>query len=189
MVTASEKSELELLKQENLRLRKLLDEASVDTLTGLAGRRQFEHRIAEEFSNHHHHPERHFSIFIVDLDHLKKVNDNHGHPAGDRMIVEFGQLFKKLMREYDMVARIGGDEFGAILPGENKEGAEMVKQRLLQKFEEFKDSMLYFSGVSIGVASTSEGLGTFDEMYTEADKKMYAHKNATRGFLLVRKTA
>ena len=171
-------------------LKELLREASMDSLTGLPGRQQFENRVNEELSQHHHHPEHHVSIFVVDLDHLKQVNDTHGHPAGDRMIVEFTQLFKTLMREYDIVARMTrGDEFAALLPGENHEGAKMVRQRLLQKFEELKDSMLFFSGASIGVASTSEGLETFEELYAKADQDMYLHKEASRELLLVKKTA
>lgn len=175
--------------RQNEELRELLREASVDFLTGLPGRRQFEHRVKEELSQHHHHPEHHFSIFIVDLNNLKQVNDKDGHGAGDRMIKEFGQLFKNLMREYDMVARIGGDEFMALLPAENKEGSEVVKQRLLQKFDEFKNSMMYFSGASVGVASTSEGLKNFEDLYVVADQDMYKHKKATRESLLVKKTA
>ncbi|MEK7538380.1 MAG: GGDEF domain-containing protein [Patescibacteria group bacterium] len=188
-MSKSLETQLAIALRQNEELRELLREASVDFLTGLPMRRQFEHRVKEELSQHHHHPEHHFSIFVIDLNDLKKVNDTHGHSEGDRMIIEFGELFKKLMREYDMVARIGGDEFTAILPGESKEGAELVKQRLLQKFDEFRDSMVYFSGASIGVASTSEGLLSYETLFEQADQNMYTHKKATRELLLVKKTA
>lgn len=188
-MSKSLEEQLEVALRQNEELRELLREASVDFLTGLPGRRQFEHRVKEELSQHHHHPEHHFSIFVVDLNNLKKINDTYGHSGGDRMIMEFVELFKKLMREYDMVARIGGDEFTAILPGESKEGAEVVKQRLLRKFNEFKDSMMYFSGASIGVASTSQGLPSFKALFEQADQDMYIHKKATRELLLVKKIA
>ena len=188
MATKSLEEQLETALRQNAELRELLKEASMDFLTGLPERRQFEHRVNEEFSHiKRHHAAHHFAIFVMDLNHLKAVNDTHGHIAGDHMITEFGKLLKSLMRDYDMVARCGGDEFMAFLPEENKKSALLAKERLLAKFEEHRSSMMYFSGVAIGVASTSDGLGTFEELYNEADKDMYLHKEASREVLLLKR--
>lgn len=177
--------EINALIQENAKLKRLLEEASTDFLTGLPGRRQFERRVEEELSHiRRYHTTHHFAVFVMDLDNLKKVNDTHGHSAGDKMIAEFGVFLKRLVRDYDMVARLGGDEFMVFLPQETKESAIATRERILAELETHRSSLLYFSGVSIGVASTSDGLTTFKELYDEADKDMYSHKKTSRGVLL-----
>lgn len=181
-------TDLTVALEEIERLKILLAKASIDDLTGLPRRGQFENRVAEQLSHHHHHPEYHFSIFVVDLDGLKPVNDVKGHHTGDKLLTEFAQLFKKLMREYDIVARFGGDEFVALLPGETVEGAERVRERLLKEFEEAKNTIAHFSGASIGVASTSQNFKDFEALYKEGDKDMYIQKGDKRRGLL-KKTA
>lgn len=169
------KEELEIALARIRELEKLLEEASLDSLTGLPRRGQFKHRVEEEFSMSGRFG-IHFSILVADLNELKKVNDQYGHPAGDMMIASFARVFKNLMREYDIVARIGGDEFMALLPGQDLHGALAVKKKLVSGFENNKKLIPYFSGVAIGVASTEENILTFEMLYQAADARLYVHK-------------
>src|SRR5262249_31996992 len=97
-------------------------EANSDGLTGLVNKRHLKTRLGEEIhkSEVKHAP---VSIFIFDLDHFKKLNDTHGHLAGDRVLKETAQVIRKTIREGDIASRWGGEEFLIVLPNTPKEGA------------------------------------------------------------------
>ncbi|MFN7196635.1 MAG: diguanylate cyclase, partial [Hylemonella sp.] len=91
--------------------------ASTDELTGLANRRQFMQRLEEELERLRRQTTRAACVLMLDLDHFKRVNDQHGHDAGDRLLQHFAQLLRQELRSVDTPARMGGEEFAVILPG------------------------------------------------------------------------
>jgi diguanylate cyclase (GGDEF)-like protein len=109
---------------------KQLEEQSItDALTGLRNRRFFDERLAEEFRRAQRYADP-VSLMMIDLDHFKKVNDLHGHPAGDLVLREAAALIRGSIRELDICARYGGEEFAVILPKTHMSGALTVAERV-----------------------------------------------------------
>ena len=103
--------------------------ATYDSLTGLLNRRAF----MEQTTNLFYISKRHdqiFSIIMVDIDSFKKINDQYGHNAGDKVLISFGNLLASLTRESDVVGRIGGDEFFIFLPNTSEDQASKLSERL-----------------------------------------------------------
>src|SRR6187401_5426 len=119
--------ELSRLRQE---LQHAADEARTDPLTGIGNRKSFDERLQRlsAIIQRHGTP---FSIVLIDVDHLKAVNDREGHAAGDELLQKLATLLRNSVRESDFVARIGGDEFALLLPQTPPEGAEAVVSRIL----------------------------------------------------------
>ncbi|MFH0823288.1 MAG: diguanylate cyclase [Pseudomonadota bacterium] len=124
------------------------------------------------------------SVIIMDVDHFKRVNDNHGHLAGDGVLRGVAQRIASEMRPYDSVGRYGGEEFIVVLPGCDREGAKQVGERLRRSFSdrpittpegEFGITM------SLGVTTVDGGAGPdVDEVIRQADTALYRAKNAGR---------
>ena len=93
--------------------------ATHDTLTGLVNHRGFHERLREEIARSRRHGTP-LSLAILDLDHFKDVNDTYGHPVGDRVLAEVGRRLGSLTRLGEHIARIGGEEFAWILPGDRR---------------------------------------------------------------------
>lgn len=170
-----------LLKEnEGLREKvKYLEKLTLDELTGLLQLRVFKNFVKEEIRRCKRSGNK-FSIFVIDLNCLKSVNDTHGHPAGDKMLSSFARLLKKSIRSCDIVARTGGDEFMVFLPDHNEDSALLAKSRLLEKIEDGKNFLHFFSGAAIGVATFVGQRQTFDDLYAIADEAMYEHKKAMK---------
>jgi len=111
----------------------LADTAQVDSLTGLKNRRHFDQRLADELAATRRFG-RTVSLLLLDLDRFKRCNDTFGHPFGDRVLQDFGELLKKSTREMDAACRFGGDEFGVILPETSLEMAAAVADRIRDSF-------------------------------------------------------
>ena len=106
-----------------------------DGLTGLFNRRHFEERLREEFSRSQRYGAP-VSLIMLDLDHFKNVNDEHGHPFGDRVLRETAELISTSIREHDICARYGGEEFAIVLPNTNVQGAAAVAERFVSRMRE-----------------------------------------------------
>ncbi len=162
--------------QENQRL------AVSDGLTGLYNVRYLHRRLDESYENHRRYG-RTFSVVMVDLDHFKQINDNHGHGAGDGVIQQVARLLLEQVRTGDVVARYGGDEFALLLPETAAEGAIVLAERLRQAVRQTRfaegSTRLRLSS-SIGVAEVSERCGDGMAVLAEADAGLYAAKAAGR---------
>jgi diguanylate cyclase (GGDEF)-like protein/PAS domain S-box-containing protein len=157
------------------RLRHMADH---DPLTGLCNRRRFE----EELERHIAHGRRYGmsgALLLLDLDDFKQVNDGFGHRAGDRVLTTVGEVLRHRLRESDVVARFGGDEFAVLMPvggiGEASELADLLADAICRDVPS-PAGPLY---ASVGIALLDEST-TSDEILSEADDAMYADKRAAR---------
>lgn len=163
-----------------------------DPLTGLANRRLMHIELDRNLAVAKR-LNRPFSVLMLDLDFFKNYNDSHGHTAGDRLLVEISQLLTREMREMDLVARFGGEEFLMILPETGTSEATDIAERIRRRVME---TDFYYSGdeppeqvtVSLGVASFIDSITSERELITMADKAMYEAKNRGRNRVEVWKT-
>lgn len=173
----------ELLRAENESLRQELEElrafralAYRDPLTGLWNRRYFDERLAEEISRARRKLEYTFSLVLVDVNDLKLVNDQEGHAAGDELLVWVARFLQKATRAHDLVCRLGGDEFGLILPDCTAFQAHAVQTRLREALEEENGFRARKVGMSLG-SSTCPDAGLLPYALLRAsDAAMYADK-------------
>lgn len=160
----------------------IYEQSIQDDLTGLYNRRKFDSEIAIELhrSKRYQHS---FVILILDLNQFKPINDNFGHQAGDLLLKAFAKMLSLQVREQDLVARIGGDEFAIILPETRLDSAEIAVARIQQaltKLEVSYDDNNLSVGVSIGSACYPEDGDDAAKLLAVADKKMYKNKAASR---------
>ncbi len=159
-------------------------QASHDALTGLCNRAAFEerlHRLAN-FPQTQTGPEVH-TLLYIDLDQFKVVNDVAGHIAGDEVLKQISGLMQHQVRESDMLARIGGDEFGVILTHCDIAHAQRVADGIHRALEAFKfpwDERQFRFGASIGALEFSPGEISLIDLLRAADLACYAAKNAGR---------
>ncbi len=109
--------------------------ATTDPLTGLSNYRHF-HELLRYEVQRARRMEYAVGLLIMDLDHFKQVNDRHGHPAGDQALRQIADLLRKRLRRTDIIGRIGGEEFAAILPGDGPEEVAIVAEKLRKAVEE-----------------------------------------------------
>jgi diguanylate cyclase (GGDEF)-like protein len=146
------------------------DLAYTDTLSGLPIRRAFEDRAARlrDFSD-----AKPLAVLMMDLDGFKSVNDSEGHEAGDRILVLIARTIAGRLREGDFVARIGGDEFAALLPLTDLNEAEALAERLRARVQDAGSNASVTS--SIGVAMLE---GNVRRALLRADVALYDAKNS-----------
>jgi diguanylate cyclase (GGDEF)-like protein len=168
------------LKGQRALLEKLVRE---DPLTGLSSRRFFAERLGEEWSRafRYHHP---LSLVIGDLDNFKHINDRYGHPVGDRVLASVGELLRDGLRQSDIAARCGGDEFVLLLPETEEDGARLIAERLRSKVREtnFSESVDPLRvTISFGVATARyPSPPSPQELQDWADQALYGAKNRGR---------
>ena len=171
--------------QEHLMLRAIELEkmASHDGLTELYNRRYFYERFQEGLARARASRQT-LALIVLDIDGLKKINDEYGHAVGDVMIANLAKVIEKHIRTSDVPARLGGDEFAILMPDTDKRGAFALAQRLWQELEEQPmyehDGMRLMLNVSIGVSGFPWGGEDVDEMMHWADSDMYANKVSRR---------
>ncbi|MBK5277087.1 MAG: sensor domain-containing diguanylate cyclase [Desulfuromonadales bacterium] len=154
-----------------------------DDLTGLYNSRHFGHLIEREFLRALRY-QTELSLVFLDLDHLKSINDAHGHLVGSRMLSELGRLIGRNIRDCDSAARYGGDEFVIILPQSGKQQAVSMATKLLDllRSTEFisDDNQLIQLTASFGVATYPQDAESSVELTRAADIAMYDAKMAGR---------
>jgi len=164
--------------------RQLYDSSMRDSLTDLHNRRVFDQRLREEhaFATRHQAP---LSIVLLDLDHFKEVNDTWGHQAGDQVLRHVAGLVKRCVRQEDLAARLGGEEFAFLMRTESHAGARAVAERMRRRIE---TTPTYFGGqeiavtVSAGVATAvpPRMIETPTALLAEADRALYRAKAGGR---------
>ena len=152
------------------RLRKA---ANTATLTDIANRRVAE-RVLHLFST----GQRRYAVIMVDIDHFKAINDQHGHDTGDRILQRIAEILKSRMRVQDRVARWGGEEFLVIVESVTRDESASIAESLRQMIEAGTDDVLKTT-ISIGVAHSALGQSA-DQILKRADEGLYAAKNSGR---------
>jgi diguanylate cyclase (GGDEF)-like protein len=160
--------------------------ASTDPLTGLFNRRAF-FEAANKLREREGRAQRPFSVLMFDLDRFKSINDRFGHAVGDDVIRRFTETASISMRAHDVIARFGGEEFAAVVPG-GTEVAELIGERVRSNFEiagaQFRDIRLGAT-VSVGAASASDASITIEELIERADAALYESKERGRNQVTV----
>jgi len=177
------------LSRLNDRLAQLNQELSVlsrtDALTGLANRRAFDQRLAEEVSRaeRHHVP---LALLVIDVDHFKAYNDLYGHPAGDACLRQVANVLRECAaRPSDLVARLGGEEFAVLLPHQGSADAMQVAEHCLRAVE---SAAIAHAGspvaphvtVSVGVVASSRPAQEGAALLAAADAALYRAKRQGR---------
>lgn len=156
----------------------LRQSVSCDHLTGLLNRRAFFEAAELELQRWSRMP-RPLSVVMIDADHFKRVNDNHGHAAGDVVLRHLAAGMQATFRAMDVVARLGGEEFVVLLSGTPVDGAELVARRLCAVIAAASidvDGTTIAYTVSAGVASMEAGIEGVDALIKRADAALYAAK-------------
>ena len=163
-----------------------LEEISLqDSLTGIANRRRFDQTLESEW--HRARRTRHpLSLMIIDLDYFKNLNDTHGHPCGDRCLIDVaGALRAVAARSGDLVARYGGEEFAAILPATSRSDAEAIAVRMQEAVAALRlpneTEIGRFLSISVGISSYSyPEAGSPAQLLEAADRALYKAKQYGR---------
>jgi len=172
------------LQQANERLKQL---SETDPLTDTVNRRRFMEVAGQQLAlaQRYCYPT---SLLLLDIDHFKQVNDNHGHAMGDRALVEISKVMKAEVRESDTLARFGGEEFIVLLPHTAREGALSVAERIRQAT---RDHVISSEGkqmtvtVSVGGVTCETSATPLDGLISRADRLLYEAKQAGRNRCMV----
>ena len=154
-------------------------QAMTDALTGLYNHRYFQERLDREIKMADRNNES-LSLILLDLDHLKRINDTHGHRAGDAALCHVACILQTTVRDIDICARYGGEEFVIILPQCEREAAFQVAERV-------REAIALKPATKVGAVTASIGLATYptpartkEELIEMADRAMYMAKDAGR---------
>lgn len=163
---------------------KLVKLARTDDLTQRYNRRYLEERLEEEVKKSLRY-ELPLSFLMLDLDQFKDYNDTYGHHQGDELLKQVAELLSQNVREVDLVARYGGDEFAVILPQTNGTAAVVVADKLKNlvantPFPTGVPGKLFYLTISIGVANLPSHAKTMDELNNKADTALYRAKQEGR---------
>jgi two-component system, cell cycle response regulator len=172
---------LESTRADNIRLEEL---ATTDALTRLLNRRALLDRLSVELDRARRFKQQ-LSLLMVDIDHFKSVNDQHGHLVGDAILRDMGTLLNGAVRTVDVVARYGGEEFVVILPETSTDGAAVFGERLREKIAEHRFDLgtepIFHLTCSVGVASfPSPRVASTEDLFARADEALYRAKSGGR---------
>ncbi|MEW5755272.1 MAG: diguanylate cyclase [Pseudomonadota bacterium] len=182
-ITLFDATDESISEQKLQQARDILAESSVrDPLTGLFNRRHLESTLAKEFNRSKRY-DLPFSLLLLDLDHFKSINDNHGHLAGDEVLKTAAERFLGSIRDSDTLARYGGEEFAILLPETDGPGALVVAERLRKNIEAapviFNQTEIPIR-VSVGACVMSPTDQTYYSLLSNADIALYHSKENGR---------
>ena len=156
--------------------------AMVDPLTGIANRRSFLQDAAQLAKRHTANP-RPTAVLLIDLDHFKSINDRFGHALGDRALEIFAESARQSVRSSDLVGRLGGEEFAAVLVNTSQDKAVAVAERIRASFAQAAlevDSRPVGATVSIGLVHCQDAVLDVPELLAQADQALYFAKEHGR---------
>ncbi len=159
-------------------------QARTDALTGLLNRRGFETQMAFALAVARRSG-RPLSLVAVDVDHFKRVNDTHGHDAGDEVLRRLARTLTDRLRASDVVARLGGEEFVALLPDTDAAGAQAIAQTLVDAIASQQDPVVGTITISAGVASMQGQGEQAKELLRRSDAALYEAKGQGRNRVCV----
>jgi two-component system cell cycle response regulator len=162
--------------------------ATHDQLTGLKNRREFERLLADEWQRSARF-QRSFALVVMDIDHFKRINDTHGHAAGDIVLRHVASLLGGQLRTVDHLARVGGEEFAIIMVESNRDEAVQTVQRLLVLLGESPCSLPGLEEpvtvtLSAGLAMMPDDADSLAALFESADKALYTAKRSGRNRLV-----
>ena len=186
---AEQSLELDKRSQIDSEMRELRDLALRDPLTNLSNRRTVLARLDElqlQSDDRQNNHTRQHAFFMLDLNDFKRVNDGHGHAAGDSVLQVVAERFKRVARPSDLLARLGGDEFAVLSYDVDREGATAVGMRFLGALENkvWVDGIGHDVGVSIGAVMIPQDGVAAPEILANADIAMYQAKATDRSALV-----
>ena len=171
----------EKLQRQSEQIQSQVFEARTDPLTELPNRRAFRDELERRIAQWHR-KQTVFSLMMLDVDHFKTLNDHYGHPAGDQVLRAMAEALKGTMRQMDLVARVGGEEFAVILPETGLDEAALAAERVRTAVESHafccEQRNLHVT-VSLGVAVVEEQDNAVS-LIKRADEALYASKRAGR---------
>lgn len=168
--------------QFKIKERELARMALTDELTGSHNRRSFMQTFAYEIerAKRYHKP---LSLMLIDLDHFKRINDEHGHHVGDLVLQRFADVARRTLRESDVFGRIGGEEFAVLMPETDLRSAKRVADRLRRNASkatvEIDNAAINYT-ISIGLVASNHGKHKLDDLMRNADAALYAAKASGR---------
>ncbi len=177
---------------EHSRVRRELEyRAHTDSLTGLANRGRFMELAEAELARSTRYGTP-YAMLLLDIDHFKRVNDEHGHKSGDAVLCGLSDILRRTLREVDIIGRIGGEEFAVMLPATDMEEAPRVAERLRKVVAETAipagNTFPLCITVSIGVAKTVDS-NQIEYILRKADAALYEAKNSGRNRVCIARSA
>lgn len=161
----------------------LVEQATTDSLTGVANHRTFHERLADEVASARRHG-RPLAVIVFDVDRFKSVNDASGHLTGDAVLAEVAQQIKAELRGGSLLGRLGGDEFAAMLPDCDASGARIVAERARSLVREHALARNRPVTISAGVSDLQDA-GTAEDLLQRADDALYRAKAGGRDACLL----
>jgi diguanylate cyclase (GGDEF)-like protein len=172
-----------LLRQQHAFQDELKHKAQVDYLTGVSNRGHFMHLAEVELARAIRYGNE-LSLFMLDIDLFKQVNDRHGHKAGDLVLIELAEVCRATLREVDLIGRVGGEEFAILLPETGVAAAAEVAERLRRELAEARvpqeNGLPVQFTVSIGVSALASADDKLDALLARADEALYQAKESGR---------
>ncbi|MEJ2479147.1 MAG: diguanylate cyclase [Acidihalobacter sp.] len=157
--------------------------STTDSLTGLSNRRALDDALGREFARAQRNGSA-LSLITLDIDHFKRINDRFGHPAGDEVLARFGLLMQECVRETDVAARPGGEEFTILLPDTPLDQAKVLAERLHRMLHDTQWPVGTVTA-SFGIASLGPGIADIRTLLRAADRALYDAKAAGRDCIML----
>jgi len=169
------------ISKEKVLAKHIEHQARHDPLTGLLNRREFETKVVQSLTLYSEGTTH--ALCVMDLDRFKIVNDTLGHAAGDELLKQISQKIKGELRQTDLLARIGGDEFALFLSNINTRDAEIIAEKILDAIREYQfvwSNKAFRVGASIGLVDAPAQVSNYENLYHAADTACYMAKHSGR---------